>query len=63
MTVFKIAIDDNEAEDFKEMLREAGYFRFVEEEFIQEYHDYRNSYNRIRKALDNNSRLRAAIKA
>jgi len=62
MTILKIAVDDSHAEELKKMLREAGYFRFVEEEQITEYHDYRNSYNRIRKLLDTN-KVRNAVKA
>lgn len=62
MTIFKIAVDDSQAEEFKKMLRETGYFRFVEEDQIQEYYDYRNSYNRIRKLL-NNHKVRNAVNA
>lgn len=52
MTIFKVAIEDYQAEELKKLLREAGFFRFAEDEQIQEYHDYRNSNNRIRRALD-----------
>lgn len=61
MTIFKVAIEDYQAEDLKKLLREAGYFRFAEDEQVQEYHDYRNSDNRIRKALDT-TRTRTFLK-
>ena len=52
MTIFKVAIEDYQAEELKKILRDAGFFKFAEEEQIQEYHDYRNSHNRIRSLLD-----------
>jgi hypothetical protein len=52
MTIFKVAIEDYQAEELKKLLRDAGFFKFAEEEQIQEYHDYRNSHNRIRNLLD-----------
>ena len=52
MTIFKVAIEDHQAEELKKLLRDAGFFMFAEEEQIQEYHDYRNSHNRICNLLD-----------
>lgn len=61
MTIFKIAIEDYQAEELKKLLRDAGFFKFAEEEQIQENHDYRHSYNRIRNLLDS-TKTRSALK-
>jgi hypothetical protein len=51
MTILKVAIEDYQAEELKKILRDAGFFKFAEEEHIQEHHDYRSSHNRIRNLL------------